>query len=339
MTTPTPADLAALLLDSITARSSLVQRLHAEGTDCYRLLHGSVEGCPGLTVDRYGPLLWVQTFREPLPTGALEALTETADQALSCTLIPVWNHRAQPQHPAPEGIEPPPAAESHIAREGGLAFEVRPRPWGKDPWLFLDFRSTRRWVRAHAQGRSVLNLFAYTCGVGLAAKAGGAREVWNVDFSGSALDVGLRNLAHNGLDQGGFETVEADAIPTMRQLAGLPVKGRAARRRSYPRFTARCFDVVVLDPPTWATSPFGAIDPVRDYGSLLKPSLLATKPGGVLVATNHVSTVDVDAWVDGLERSARKAGRPIQGLELLPPDSDFPSQDGRHPLKVALIQA
>ena len=337
MPQPNPIDLADALTQSIAARAQLLPRLLAEGTDCYRLLHGTTEGWPGFTVDRYGPLLWVQSFREPLPEGGLEALSQAADQALGTPLIPVWNHRAR--GPAPAYEQDPRAAGVHIAREGGLAYEISPRPWGKDPWLFLDFRATRRWVRAQAEGRSVLNLFAYTCGVGIAALAGGATEVWNVDFAASSLAVGRRNVAHNDLADGAFTTVQEDVIPTVRQLAGLPVKGRAARRRRFGRFEPKSFDVVVLDPPTWATSPFGAIDPVRDYASLLKPALLATRPGGKLVATNHVSTVDVQDWTERMARSAQKAGRPITNLEILPPDADFPSTDGRHPLKVAIIEA
>jgi 23S rRNA (cytosine1962-C5)-methyltransferase len=336
---PSPEALAQSLAASIHARSDLLARLHREGTDSYRLLHGATEGWPGFTVDRYGPLLWVQSFREPLPAGSLEALAATAQQALGVALIPVWNHRARGAGPAGSYEDAPEALGPHIAREGGLAFEIRTRPWGKDPWLFLDFRATRRWVRAHAQGCAVLNLFAYTCGVGVAAQAGGASAVCNVDFAASSLAVGHRNITHSALDPSGFETVQADVIPTIRQFAGLPVKGRAARKRRYPRFQPRSFDLVVLDPPTWATSPFGAIDPVRDYGSLLKPSLLATRPGGTIVATNHVSTVAVEDWIAAVERTAAKAGRPVQALELLPPDPDFPSQDGRHPLKVAIIQA
>ncbi len=327
------SDLPALLASALDHRTPLFAQFEAEGTDCYRLFHGATEGLPGLTVDRYGPLLWVQTFREPLEPGDLELIGNACGE----DLVPVWNHRSR-EHRTDLAYHVPDAAQGpHIAHEAGLAFEVTPRPWGKDPWLFLDFRATRRWLREHAQGKEVLNLFAYSCGAGIAALAGGAREVWNVDFAESALAVGQRNVAHNGLNPGDFRTIKADVIPTMRQLAGLPMKGRAARKRRYPRFEARSFDVVVLDPPTWATSPFGAIDPVRDYPSLFKPCLLATRPGGTIIATNHVSTVSRDDWVGTLERCAIKADRPIRSLELLPPDRDFPSHDGNHPLKVALV--
>ncbi|MEO0606508.1 MAG: SAM-dependent methyltransferase, partial [Myxococcota bacterium] len=49
---------------ALVRRERLLERLHAEGTDCYRLFHGAVEGHPGLALDRYGPLLLVQTWRE-----------------------------------------------------------------------------------------------------------------------------------------------------------------------------------------------------------------------------------------------------------------------------------
>ena len=325
--------LPALLDAARQRRTPLLAGLEAKGTDCYRLFHGATEGHPGLTVDRYGPLLWVQTFREPLSEGDLEIIASTCGP----DLVPVWNHRARKQPPNFQYQLPAEAQGPNLAHEGGLAFEIAPRPWGKDPWLFLDFRSTRRWIRHHAEGATVLNLFAYTCGIGVAALAGGAAEVWNVDFADSALAVGRRNLAHNGFAPTAFRTIQADVIPTIRQLAGLPVKGRAARKRRYPRFAPRGFDLVVLDPPTWATTPFGAIDPVRDYPSLFKPSVLATHQGGTVIATNHVSTVDRDEWIGVLERCAAKAGRPVRSLEVLAPDGDFPSPDGKHPLKVAVV--
>ena len=73
MTSPTP-DLTAALGAAIERRQALLARLTSEGTDCVRLLHGVVEGAPGVTIDRYGPILLVQTWREPLAEGGLDAL-------------------------------------------------------------------------------------------------------------------------------------------------------------------------------------------------------------------------------------------------------------------------
>lgn len=325
--------LSELLDRALAARAGLIEALLAEHTDAYRVFHGAVEGRPGLSLDRYGPVLLARSLREA-PSGA--ELTAMQAHAARLGLSLVLNHRGEGR--APEHAPAPEALEEQRVQELGLSYRFRARHPGKDPWLFLDLRAGRRWVKAHAEGAEVLNLFAYTCGLGVAAAAGGAASVLNVDFAESALEVGRGNAQLNGITEDRFATARADALPAMRQLAGLPLKGRAARRRRYRRFKPRQFDLVLLDPPTWATSPWGAIDPVRDYPSLLKPALLATRPGGRLLVTNHVSTVELAEWLGALRRCAEKAGRPIRELEVIAPEGDFPSPDGRPPLKIAALR-
>lgn len=314
---PTPAELLTAALER---RAELLDTL--EDTDCVRLFHGIAEGWPGVTVDRYGPVMLVQTWREPLKPGVLEALAEV----VPWDLVPVWNHRKG-------GGSPDPGLTEAVGSELGVKFDVRPRHRGKDPLLFLDFRASRRWVRANTEGKTVLNLFAYTCGIGVAAAVGGAERVLNVDFAGSALAVGQRNAELNGVT---IETLKEDVFPAVRQLAGLPVGGRRGRKPRYKRMEPESFDLVVLDPPRWAKTPWGAVDVVRDYPSLFKPALLATAPGGTVLATNHVPTVDLDEWLDILRRTAEKAGRPLIDVQVLPVECDFPSFDASPPLKVAV---
>ncbi len=330
--------LSSLLEDAFLARQPLLEQLSAEGTDAYRLFHGAVEGHPGLCIDRYGPHVLAQTFREPLTETELSTLEATLAGLLPKPLPLIYNHRTPKGLPFELWHQPPAAAlQPTTCREAGLCFEVQARHRGRDPLLFLDMRVGRRFVRQHARGRSVLNLFAYTCGIGVAAAAAGAREVWNVDFARSALEVGARNAGLNRCLGQDFRLVREDVFPVLRQLAGLKIKGRAARRR-FQRFEPRSFELVFLDPPRWARSPFGAVDLVRDYQGLFKPALLATSTGGCLVATNNVASVDAAHWLETLERCARKAGRPLQGVEWLQPEADFPSPDGRHPLKIAVCQ-
>jgi 23S rRNA (cytosine1962-C5)-methyltransferase len=319
--------LSALAQAALDRRADLIAGLPE--TDCYRLLHGAVEGWPGLTVDRYGPLLVVQTFRAPLDAGEREALLAVyADLGL----LPIFRHRGREpaEMPRPEAA----ALADHVGRELGLSYRIRAEHRGQDPLLFLDFRAGRRWVRANAAKCSVLNLFAYTCGIGVAAAAGGASSVLNVDFAASALDVGRENAALNGVS---MKLLQSDAIPALRQLAGLSIRGRAARRK-YPRMGARQFDRVVLDPPTFARSPFGAVDLVRDYPALFKPAVLSCASGGMVLATNHVSAVGLDEWLGGLTRCAAKAGRPLKRLEVLEPEGDFPPLNGGHLLKMAVCE-
>jgi 23S rRNA (cytosine1962-C5)-methyltransferase len=323
-------DLPDLVERAIAARAPLVDRLAAEGTDAYRVFHGAAEGREGIAVDRYGPLVLVQSFREPLEDAERRALeTRLAQRFPAADEIAFVARGADPL---------PGKSRDHVCLEAGARFRVRARHRGRDPWLFLDLRAGRRRLRELCAGRSVLNLFAYTCTAGVAAAAAGASEVWNVDFSRSALDVGRANAERNAIDPERVRFVQEDCLPVLRQLAGLPVKGRGSRR-SYARFEPRTFDVVFLDPPAWSKGPFGAVDVERDYASLFKPALLATAPGGSVVATNHLASVDLGTWVEGLRRCAEKAGRELERVETIAPDEDFPARDGRAPLKVAVCTA
>ena len=231
------------------------------------------------------------------------------------------------------------ATAPRVARELGARYRVQARHAGQDPWLFLDLRAARRRVAREAAGRSVLNLFAYTCGVGVAAARGGAREVLNVDFAASALAVGEENARLNALAPAP-RCLQSDVFPAVRQLAGLaqPAAARGRRLPAFPALAPRRFDLVFVDPPRYAKSPFGVVDLVRDYAAVFKPALLATAEGGAVVCCNNVASVDRDAWLDGLRRSAAKAGRPVRDAEWIAPEEDFPSPDGRHPLKTVLLR-
>jgi len=323
-------------------REALLSELHRQATDCYRLFHGSQEGSPGLTVDRYGPLLLVQSFHQPLERDALLTLHEQICTELDLPVALVYNDRSQGNsridRSDPVYRAAPSALEDVIGHEWGLNYRVRARHSGQDPLLFLDLRNVRGWVKANSAGKSVLNLFAYTCGVGLCAAAGGAREVCNLDFAESNLAVGRENGALNP-ELTPMQFIQSDYFPAIRQLADMPIPQRRGRPLpDYPRLSPKQFDMVLHDPPAWSKSAFGTVDLLRDYQSLLKPALLATAENGVLICCNNLAKVDLDDWRDQVLRCATKAGRPVQDCQVLPPAADFPSTDGKPPLKVLMLQ-
>jgi 23S rRNA (cytosine1962-C5)-methyltransferase len=180
--------LLPLLAAAFDERAGLLARLHAEQTDAYRLFHGSVEGHPGLTVDRYGELLLVQCFHSPLATQALAALRAFYAERLPGLAL-VYNDRSQANSRIANPLPPEEIDAATLPRqmhEMGVAYRIAGRHAGQDPWLFLDLRAARRRVMHEAPGKSLLNLFAYTCGVGIAAAKAGARFVVNVDFPSRA---------------------------------------------------------------------------------------------------------------------------------------------------------
>ena len=338
---------AALLDQALSRRTELFETLRAEETDAWRVFHGAVEGLPGVVVDRYGDLLLAQLFRAAPADLEVEALVDAvASRAAACGIE---------RQGADEGDSLPEVVvvdrrggtacrqvdasrarrEEFVAHEGGMRFLIRARHEGQDPWLFLDLRAGRRALRQLAPGRSVLNLFAYTCTTGIVAALAGANEVHNVDFSATWLDVGRRNARLNELRSDRIRFLREDCLAVLRQLAGLPV-GRHGMAERYTRIDPRTYDVVVLDPPRLSKSALGRVDLVSDYQTLFKPAWLSVAEGGYLLATNNVASVDLDTWLAQLRRCADKAGRPIRSIDVITPDADFPSPDGRPPLKLAV---
>ncbi|MCW1935895.1 class I SAM-dependent methyltransferase [Pseudomonas sp. MDMC_285] len=327
---------------ALSARENLLADLHAQGTDCYRLFHGSQDGAPGLTVDRYGPQLLVQSFHQPLEAGELHSIVGNVETHLGQTLLLVYNDRSKGNSRIdrdPTLFQADEAAlEDMVGHEWGLNYRVRGRHAGQDPLLFLDLRNARGWIKANSADKSVLNLFAYTCGVGLCAAAGGAREVTNLDFAQGNLAVGRENGALNP-ELPAMQFIQSDYFPAIRQLADLPISSRRGQKLpSYPRLQPRQFDLVFLDPPAWAKSAFGTVDLLRDYQSLLKPALLATAEGGTLVCCNNLAKVEMSDWRAQVLRCAEKLGRSVQDCQIIVPASDFPSHDAKPPLKTLILQ-
>lgn len=333
-------DLA--LRAALNNRQDLLGELHRQGTDCYRLFHGSQEGAGGLTIDRYGPQLLVQSFHQSLSRDELLQLAEQCQAGLAEELLLVYNDRSRGNsridRSDPVYQAEPAALEDLIGHEWGLNYRVRGRHAGQDPLLFLDLRNARGWVKRHSSGKSVLNLFAYTCGVGLSAAAGGAREVVNLDFAEGNLAVGRENGALNP-ELAPMQFIQSDYFPAIRQLAGLPISARRGKKLpAYPRLEQRQFNLVLLDPPAWAKSAFGTVDLLRDYQSLLKPALLATAEDGVLICCNNLAKVALSDWREQVLRCAEKLGRPVRDCQTLTPAADFPSMDGQPPLKTLILQ-
>ena len=327
---------------ALNNRHDLLAELHQQGTDCYRLFHGSQEGAGGLTIDRYGPQLLVQSFHQRLSRDELLQLAKQCQASLGEDLLLVYNDRSQGNSRIDRTDSvyqaEPAALEDLVGHEWGLNYRVRGRHAGQDPLLFLDLRNARGWVKQHSAGKSVLNLFAYTCGVGLSAAAGGAREVLNLDFAEGNLAVGRENGALNPA-LAPMQFIQSDYFPAIRQLAGLPISARRGHKLpDYPRLAQRPFDLVLLDPPAWAKSAFGTVDLLRDYQSLLKPAILATADDGVLICCNNLAKVSMADWREQVLRCAEKLGRPVREWQVLPPANDFPSLDGQPPLKTLILQ-
>ena len=162
-----------------------------------------------------------------------------------------------------------------LVREHDLSFEINLSDY-VDVGLFLDHRPTRRTVRNRAEGRRVLNLFAYTGAFSVHARAGGATLTTTVDMSKTYLDWYVRNLDANGfaLDEN-HTTEQADCLEWL------------AREAKSPRLR---YDIVICDPPTFSNSKrmkAGSFSIDRDHPGLLADIAPLVAPGGeIFFSTN-----------------------------------------------------
>ena len=335
--------ITSLLKTALAKRADLIGELTSNpssstSTDCFRVFHGTVEGVNGLNIDRYGDAWLIQTFHETLDENDLKSIHQVLLEVAELPVV--YNDRSKKNSRIINELDPETEAfarSEQVICENGIYYTSKLRHEGQDPLLFLDMRVGREFFKANSRKKSVLNLFAYTCGIGTAAAVGGARRVVNVDFSSFALAAGKKNAELNGVESV-CQFIQSDAFPAMRQLAGLKVTSRNNKKLpAYPKMSASQFDLVFLDPPRFAKSAFGTVDLINDYQSLFKPAVLSTKQGGQIICCNNVAKVDKDVWFKSLVRCVEKQGRSVGEVTWLHCHKDFPSFDDNHPLKIVCL--
>ena len=177
-------------------------------------------------------------------------------------------------------------------REGALLFRVNLSDY-LDTGLFLDARKKRALIRSGAAGKRVLNLFAYTCSLSVAAAKGGAARIDSVDLSATYLEWGRINFALNGLEAGYpplTDKLPANGTITLIRSDVMQFIGRAAK-------SSLRWDIIILDPPSFSNSKRmkGALALARDHHDLIKRSLSLLSPGGTLWFSSNAKGVKIDA--------------------------------------------
>ncbi|MFM2405363.1 MAG: hypothetical protein RL223_3243 [Pseudomonadota bacterium] len=311
---PASATPAQPVIDALQALTHLPQ-------DAQRIFHGRGgrhPGCEHLSLDWYAPVWLLTAHGEPAPAEV---------QAIGAALAQTWARLAPPDQPlnwllqvrdearADNRLQTGAVPADHVVAIDGLRFRVH-LDRGLNHGLFLDMVEGHRWVRRWAQaqpGGRVLNLFAYSGAFSVAALAGGASTVWNVDMARGALASGQRNHELNDL-QGRASFLPHDLWNTWGKLT-----------RGGP------WDLVIMDPPAYQKGSFVA---EKDWPRLLRrlPELLA--PGGhallCLNAPRYGST-----WLAEQVAAAAPQLRPLGRLPNPPVYADI---DEERALKVMVWQ-
>jgi len=262
---------ARALGNRLRKRARHLRRWPARGVGCYRLYDRDIPAVP-LAIDTYDGRLHVAEYERPHERSPgehadwLDLMVATARDVLGVAPDAVFLKRRQRQRGRQQYGRLAEDGRTFKVNEGGLVFAVNLTDY-LDTGLFLDHRLTRARVRAEAEGKRFLNLFAYTGSFSVYAAAGGARSTVTVDRSNTYLDWARYNLRLNGFETPAHRLVKADAMAFLRQ-----------HERGH------VYDLAVVDPPTFSNSKSADEDwdVQRDHPELLYLLAGLMSPGGVI---------------------------------------------------------
>lgn len=281
-----------------------------------RLFHGrgqTVDGLEQITVDWLQGQLVVAVFKQQ-DDDFIQALES---ELLALTTRDVWSkaegyailiqHRYQELAPTQvlwgeENVYP-------VGVENGLKYQLELKK-NQNMGLFLDMRYGRKWVQENSQGKSVLNLFAYTCGFSVAAIEGGATQVVNLDMAKASLSRGRDNHRLNQHDLSKVKFLGHDLFKSWGKLKKLGP-----------------YDLIIIDPPSFQKNSFVM---TQDYQKILRrlPSLLSAS-GEVLACVNSPA-ISTQFLIDGMAAEAPE----LQFIERLENPPEFEDIDPEKGLKV-----
>lgn len=300
-----------LLEQAIEARRSLFDPAHQSA---FRLFNGFSEGNPDLVIDIYASTAVFHNYAETAAHG--RALVQEAQSFLGNSLS--WLRA---------GILKTRNGKTQEEKRGQLLFGGKPdckirehRLWyaidlmmNRDASFYLDTRNLRRWLFANMHGKSVLNTFAYTGSLGVAATAGGASRVVQLDLNGQFLRLATDSYALNGFPIHKQDFIAADFFPTI---------GRFKRNGA-------TFDCVLIDPPFFSTTSRGTVDQVNESPRLINKVRPLINDGGTLIAINNALYVSGSDYMKTLEELCKDGYLTIR--ELMPVPEDVRGYNNVHP--------
>ncbi|MGK0324294.1 MAG: 23S rRNA (cytosine1962-C5)-methyltransferase, partial [Psychroserpens sp.] len=259
--------------DAYKKRLTLLQT----NTTSYRLIFGENDGFPSLIADVYDSVLVVKLYSEmwlPYLKTILEGLVETS----GCETVVIRLSRGLQQstsHQLKDGDVVYGVLENEVVEfvEHGVNFSANVIK-GHKTGYFLDHRENRRQVGVLSKDKTVLDVFSYAGGFSVHALANGAKEVTSLDISEQALEIAIQNGELNDYTGKHF-TLAGDAFKILEQLISEKKK----------------FDVVIIDPPSFAKQQTEILLAKKKYAQLARLGEKLTAREGLLVLASCSSRV------------------------------------------------
>ena len=258
-------------MDSPISHIDFASQLVDGVEQCRRLFHGRGHAYPGfehICIDWLPPVALITLYKEEGDELIESMADELFENLPNCRSVQV-QYRCRRM--APFEVLRGETIEELVVEENGLKYSLRLGAT-QNTGLFLDMRNGRDWVRQHAEGKRVLNLFAYTCAFSVAAIAGGAKRVVNIDVSKGALNRGRENhrLNNQAMDRAVFQGIDI-------------FKSFSRIRRHSP------YELLICDPPSLQK---GRVDIARDYKKIIRRIPEIMPPGGQLMLCLNSPVLD-----------------------------------------------
>lgn len=279
-------------------------------TNSYRLLFGENDGFPGLIADVYDSTLVVKLYSE-IWLPYLETILKSLQHISKATTVVIRLSRglqSSTNHSLKDGDVVYGILENEVVAfvEHGVQFSANVIK-GHKTGYFLDHRANRKRVGEFSEGKTVLDVFSYAGGFSVHALANGAREVTSLDISKQALDIARENGKLNDFS-GMHKTISGDAFKEMKALIE---KGKT-------------FDVVVIDPPSFAKQQSDIDLAKKKYTQLAELGEKLTAKNGLLVLASCSSRVLAQSFFDLNTRVLNSQVRLFETILKTKHDSDHP---------------
>ena len=275
-----------------------------ELTTAFRLFNQEGDGFGGLTVDLYGDYAvfsWYNSYVYQIRQTISEAFRQVFPEVLGAyEKIRFKGLDYESAHVY--GQEAP---DFFTVLENGVLYQVFMND-GLMTGIFLDQHEVRgSLVDGLAMGKSLLNMFSYTAAFSVAAAMGGASQTTSVDLAKRSRELSEAHFQANGISTDDHRFVVMDVFEYFK----------------YAKRKGLTYDVIVLDPPSFARNKKQTFSVVKDYHKLISQSLEILNPRGIIIASTNAANVSRQKFTEQIDKGF--AGRSYQILNKYGLPADF----------------
>ncbi|WP_049493351.1 class I SAM-dependent rRNA methyltransferase [Streptococcus pseudopneumoniae] len=275
-----------------------------ELTTAFRLFNQEGDGFGGLTVDLYGDYAvfsWYNSYVYQIRQTISEAFRQVFPEVLG-TYEKIRFKGLDYESAHVYGQEAP---DFFTVLENGVLYQVFMND-GLMTGIFLDQHEVRgSLVDGLAMGKSLLNMFSYTAAFSVAAVMGGASQTTSVDLAKRSRELSQAHFQANGISTDDHRFIVMDVFEYFK----------------YAKRKGLAYDVIVLDPPSFARNKKQTFSVAKDYHKLISQSLEILNPGGIIIASTNAANVSRQKFTEQIDKGF--AGRSYQILNKYGLPADF----------------